>query len=106
MLDLLRDYGLDDFYVELSTKPETKAVGSDEEWNEAIEVLRTVALDKGMELVMDEGGGAFYGPKISVQARDAIGRKLADVAPSSSTSSSRSGSTSSTSAPTASATVR
>ncbi len=74
VLDLLRDYGLDDFYVELSTKPETKAVGSDEEWNEAIEVLRSVALDKGMELVMDEGGGAFYGPKISVQARDAIGR--------------------------------
>ncbi len=74
VLDLLRDYGLDDFYVELSTKPETKAVGTDEEWAEAIEVLRTVALDKGMELVMDEGGGAFYGPKISVQARDAIGR--------------------------------
>ncbi len=74
VLDLLRDYGLDDFYVELSTKPETKAVGSDEEWEEAIDVLRTVALDKGMELVMDEGGGAFYGPKISVQARDAIGR--------------------------------
>ncbi|MBU6329041.1 MAG: threonine--tRNA ligase [Acidobacteria bacterium] len=74
VLDLLRDYGLDDFYVELSTKPETKAVGTDEEWAEAIEVLRTVALDKGMHLVMDEGGGAFYGPKISVQARDAIGR--------------------------------
>jgi threonyl-tRNA synthetase len=74
VLDLLRDYGLDDFYVELSTKPETKAVGTDEEWDEAIEVLRTVALDKGMDLVMDEGGGAFYGPKISVQARDAIGR--------------------------------
>jgi threonyl-tRNA synthetase len=74
VLDLLRDYGLDDFYVELSTKPETKAVGTDEEWDEAIEILRTVALDKGMELVMDEGGGAFYGPKISVQARDAIGR--------------------------------
>ena len=74
VLDLLRDYGLDDFYVELSTKPETKAVGTDEEWEEAIEVLRTVALDKGMQLVMDEGGGAFYGPKISVQARDAIGR--------------------------------
>jgi len=74
VLELLRDYGLDDFYVELSTKPETKAVGTDEEWEEAIEVLRTVALDKGMQLVMDEGGGAFYGPKISVQARDAIGR--------------------------------
>ncbi len=74
VLDLLRDYGLDDFYVELSTKPEEKAVGTDEEWDEAIEILRTVALDKGMELVIDEGGGAFYGPKISVQARDAIGR--------------------------------
>jgi threonyl-tRNA synthetase len=74
VLDLLRDYGLDDFYVELSTKPEDKAVGSDDEWDEAIEILRAVAVDKGMELVMDEGGGAFYGPKISVQARDAIGR--------------------------------
>jgi len=74
VLDLLRDYGLDDFYVELSTKPETKAVGTDEEWEEATNVLREVALEKGMELVMDEGGGAFYGPKISVQARDAIGR--------------------------------
>src|SRR4051794_4448573 len=74
VLDLLGDYGLDDFYVELSTKPAKKAVGTDEEWDEAIEILRTVALDKGMELVMDEGGGAFYGPKISVQARDAIGR--------------------------------
>jgi threonyl-tRNA synthetase len=74
VLDLLRDYGLDDFYVELSTRPAEKAVGTEEEWDEAIEILRTVALDKGMELVMDEGGGAFYGPKISVQARDAIGR--------------------------------
>jgi threonyl-tRNA synthetase len=74
VLDLLRDYGLDDFYLELSTRPETKAVGSVEEWDDAIEVLRTVAVAKGLELVMDEGGGAFYGPKISVQARDAIGR--------------------------------
>jgi threonyl-tRNA synthetase len=74
VLDLLRDYGLDDFYVELSTKPEEKAVGTDAEWDEAVEILRGVALDKGMDLVMDEGGGAFYGPKISVQARDAIGR--------------------------------
>jgi threonyl-tRNA synthetase len=74
VVDVLRDYGLHDFYVELSTRPEEKAVGSEEEWDEAIEILRTVALDKGMELVMDEGGGAFYGPKISVQARDAIGR--------------------------------
>jgi threonyl-tRNA synthetase len=74
VLDLLRDYGLDDFYLELSTKPEGKAVGSDEEWDEATEVLRTVGSGMGLEFIMDEGGGAFYGPKISVQARDAIGR--------------------------------
>ena len=73
-LSLLRDYGLDDFYLELSTKPEGKAVGSDEEWDEGIEALREAALAMDLELVMDEGGGAFYGPKISVQARDAIGR--------------------------------
>ena len=75
MLDLLRDYGLDDFYLELSTKPPRKAVGTDEEWDEATEALR----DGGRRAwtsssCMDEGGGAFYGPKISVQARDAIGR--------------------------------
>jgi threonyl-tRNA synthetase len=74
VLSLLRDYGLDDFYLELSTKPEGKAVGSDEEWDEATETLRRAALTKGLELVLDEGGGAFYGPKISVQTRDAIGR--------------------------------
>jgi len=74
VLDLLRDYGLDDFYLELSTKPPDKAVGSDEEWEEATEVLRAAAGSMDLELVMDEGGGAFYGPKISVQARDAIGR--------------------------------
>jgi threonyl-tRNA synthetase len=74
VLDVLRDYGLDDFYLELSTKPPGKAVGSDEEWEEATETLRNAAMGKGLELVMDEGGGAFYGPKISVQARDAIGR--------------------------------
>ena len=73
-LSLLRDYGLDDFYLELSTKPEEKAVGSDEEWDEATEALAQAALSKDLELVMDPGGGAFYGPKISVQARDAIGR--------------------------------
>ena len=73
-LSLLRDYGLDDFYLELSTKPEEKAVGADEEWDEATEALRLAALSKDLELVMDPGGGAFYGPKISVQARDAIGR--------------------------------
>ncbi|MHB1445771.1 MAG: threonine--tRNA ligase [Acidimicrobiales bacterium] len=74
VLDLLRDYGLADFYLELSTKPPGKAVGTDEEWEEATEALRAVALSHGLELVMDEGGGAFYGPKISVQAKDAIGR--------------------------------
>ncbi len=73
-LTLLRDYGLDDFYLELSTKPEGKAVGSDEEWDEATEALHEVGTSMGLDLVMDEGGGAFYGPKISVQARDAIGR--------------------------------
>ena len=74
VLSLLRDYGLDDFYLELSTKPEEKAVGTDEEWDEATEALRQVAVTQGLDLVMDPGGGAFYGPKISVQARDAIGR--------------------------------
>jgi threonyl-tRNA synthetase len=74
VLGLLRDYGLDDFYLELSTKPEVKAVGTDDEWNDAIECLRVAAEGMDLELVLDEGGGAFYGPKISVQARDAIGR--------------------------------
>jgi len=74
VLELLGDYGLSDFYLELSTKPEGKAVGSDEEWAEATEALRAAAEEMGLELVLDEGGGAFYGPKISVQARDAIGR--------------------------------
>ena len=74
VLDLLRDFGLSDFYLELSTKPEAKAVGSDEEWEEATEALRAAAAAMELELVIDEGGGSFYGPKISVQARDAIGR--------------------------------
>jgi threonyl-tRNA synthetase len=74
VLGLLRDYGLDDFYLELSTRPLLKSVGSDEEWDEATETLRRVAQSMDLELVLDEGGGAFYGPKISVQARDAIGR--------------------------------
>jgi threonyl-tRNA synthetase len=74
VLDLLRDYGLEDFYLELSTRPEGKAVGADAEWDEATEALREVALEMDLGLVLDPGGGAFYGPKISVQARDAIGR--------------------------------
>ena len=74
VLDLLRDYGLDDFYMELSTKPEGKAVGSDAEWEDATETLRRAAETIDVPLEMDPGGGAFYGPKISVQARDAIGR--------------------------------
>jgi len=74
VLELLRDYGLTDFYLELSTRPERKAVGTDAEWEEATEALRVAAGKMGLDLVMDEGGGAFYGPKISVQARDAIGR--------------------------------
>ncbi|MQA14728.1 MAG: threonine--tRNA ligase [Pseudonocardiaceae bacterium] len=74
VLDLLRDYGLDDFYLELSTRNEAKYVGSDELWAEATETLRRVATDSGLELVPDPGGAAFYGPKISVQARDALGR--------------------------------
>ncbi|QGG95131.1 threonine--tRNA ligase [Actinomarinicola tropica] len=74
VLDLLRDYGLDDFYLELSTRDEEKSVGTIEEWDEATAVLRQVGEARGLELVLDEGGGAFYGPKISVQARDAIGR--------------------------------
>ncbi len=74
VLDLLREYGLDDFFLELSTRPEGKAVGSDEDWEEATEALRSAAGSMGLDTVLDEGGGAFYGPKISVQARDAIGR--------------------------------
>ena len=74
VLDLLRDYGLDDFYLELSTRNEEKYVGSDEVWAEATETLREVAESSGLELVPDPGGAAFYGPKISVQARDALGR--------------------------------
>src|SRR3954452_4951081 len=74
VLELLRDFGLDDFYLELSTKPPGKAIGSDAEWEEATEALRAAAQGKGLALVLDEGGGAFYGPKISVQAKDAIGR--------------------------------
>ncbi len=74
VLALLRDFGLNDFYLELSTRPEVKSVGSDEEWDEAEATLAQVARGANLELVLDEGGGAFYGPKISVQARDAIGR--------------------------------
>ncbi len=75
VLDLLRDYGLDDFYLELSTKDDSpKFIGADEDWAEATEALRSAAMESGLELVPDPGGAAFYGPKISVQAKDAIGR--------------------------------
>ena len=74
VLDLLRDYGLEDFYLELSTRDPQKSVGTPEEWDEATEALREAAERQELELVLDEGGAAFYGPKISVQAKDAIGR--------------------------------
>lgn len=74
VLNLLRDYGLSDFYLELSTRDINKSVGEDAEWEVATEALRQAALKQDLELVLDEGGAAFYGPKISVQAKDAIGR--------------------------------
>jgi threonyl-tRNA synthetase len=74
ILRLLRDYGLDDFYLELSTKDPNKYVGADELWDEATDTLREVAEESGLELVDDPEGAAFYGPKISVQAKDALGR--------------------------------
>ena len=74
VFETLRGYGLDNFYLELSTRDPEKSVGTDEQWEEATETLRQVAVESGLELVADPGGAAFYGPKISVQARDAIGR--------------------------------
>lgn len=74
VLSLLKDYGLNDFYLELSTKDPKKFIGDDDLWEEATRTLEEVALSSGLELVPDPEGAAFYGPKISVQARDAIGR--------------------------------
>ncbi|GAA1120236.1 threonine--tRNA ligase [Citricoccus alkalitolerans] len=74
VLDLLKDYGLNDFYLELSTKNPEKYVGEDAVWDEATRTLEEVATASGLDLVPDPGGAAFYGPKISVQAKDAIGR--------------------------------
>jgi threonyl-tRNA synthetase len=79
VLSLLRDFGMDDYYLELSTREtegdkKDKFIGSDEQWEHATDVLRDVATESGLELVLDPGGAAYYGPKISVQARDAIGR--------------------------------
>jgi threonyl-tRNA synthetase len=74
VLDLLSDYGLDDFYLELSTRDPEKSIGSDEDWERATDALREAAEASGLDLVLDPGGAAFYAPKISVQARDAIGR--------------------------------
>ncbi len=74
VLDLLGDYGLDDFYLELSTRNPEKSIGSDEDWEHATDALRDAAEASGLELVLDPGGAAFYAPKISVQVKDAIGR--------------------------------
>ncbi|MEI8066404.1 MAG: threonine--tRNA ligase [Actinomycetes bacterium] len=74
VLNLLRDYGLDDFYLELSTRNPEKSVGEESDWEEATNALRLAAEKQNLELVLDPGGAAFYGPKISVQAKDAIGR--------------------------------
>ena len=74
VLNLLRDYGLNDFYLEISTRNPEKSVGSDSDWEAATEALRQAAEKQKLELVLDPGGAAFYGPKISVQAKDAIGR--------------------------------
>ena len=74
VLNLLRDYGLQDFFLELSTKNEEKFIGSDDDWARATETLRKAAEKQDLKLVLDKGGAAFYGPKISVQAKDAIGR--------------------------------
>jgi threonyl-tRNA synthetase len=74
VLNLLRDYGLSDFYLELSTRDINKSIGEDAEWEAATDALRQAAVKQNLELVLDEGGAAFYGPKISVQAKDAIGR--------------------------------
>jgi threonyl-tRNA synthetase len=74
VLNLLRDYGLSDFYLELSTRDSNKSIGEDAEWVAATDALRQAAIKQNLELVLDEGGAAFYGPKISVQAKDAIGR--------------------------------
>lgn len=74
VLDLLRDYGMDDFYLELSTRDPEKSVGDEQTWDEATRTLAEVAHESGLELVDDPGGAAFYGPKISVQAKDALGR--------------------------------
>jgi threonyl-tRNA synthetase len=74
VIELLRDFGLTEFYLELSTRDPDKFVGTDEEWAEATEALRQAALKQNLDLVLDAGGAAFYGPKISVQAKDAIGR--------------------------------
>jgi threonyl-tRNA synthetase len=74
VLGLLADYGLDDFYLELSTRDPEKSVGDEQTWNEATQILEEVGTESGLELVPDPGGAAFYGPKISVQTKDAIGR--------------------------------
>jgi threonyl-tRNA synthetase len=74
VLDLLRDYGLSDFYLEISTRDPEKSMGTDQEWQQATDALNYAAQKQNLPLTLDEGGAAFYGPKISVQAKDALGR--------------------------------
>ena len=75
----MRDYGLNDFYLELSTRNPEKSVGAESDWEEATQALREAANAQNLELVLDDEGAAFYGPKISVQAKDAIGRTCANA---------------------------
>jgi threonyl-tRNA synthetase len=74
VIDVLRAFGFTEFDFKLSTKPEEKAVGDDEFWEIATNGLRHALESAGLEYTVDEGGGAFYGPKIDVYVKDAIGR--------------------------------
>ena len=78
-ISILKDFGLTDFYLELSTRDEDgakkdKFIGSDEDWATATRALAEACEASGLEVVPDPGGAAFYGPKVSVQVKDAIGR--------------------------------
>src|SRR6202007_1006184 len=75
VLRVLRTFGFEEFEASLSTRPKEKSIGADSEWEDATEALRSALDDEGLAYSIDEGGGAFYGPKIDVHVRDAIGRK-------------------------------